>query len=130
MIAGLPGTGIGGLFYLISALWMPFRELGLTVMGRSSIQRWHTVVGQAGIAAGIVAGIVGVAWLLTLFLPHLGGEALSRISSGFGRLVGIHPFLLVLASLGALLAFVETLRLIFTGRPKLTQETSPRSPPR
>ena len=27
MTVGLPGAGIGGVFYLLCALWMPFREL-------------------------------------------------------------------------------------------------------
>ena len=39
--AGLPGTGLGGLFYLLLAFWMPFAELPRTLRGRSSRARWR-----------------------------------------------------------------------------------------
>ena len=64
MTAGLPGTGIGGLFYLISALFMPFRELVLTARGRSRLERWRSVASQTIIALGIILGIWLMGWAL------------------------------------------------------------------
>jgi hypothetical protein len=67
MTAGLPGTGIGGVFYLLSALVMPFSELAKTVRGRSSWSRWALVIRQFGMAVGIVTGM----WLLGVLLGFL-----------------------------------------------------------
>ena len=62
--AGLPGTGIGGLFYVLLALWMPVAELYATLRGRSSAERWRRVGSQFGIACGIVASVVGTVAVL------------------------------------------------------------------
>ena len=59
--AGLPGTGLGGLFYLALALWMPLAELPRTLRGRSSRARWRHVSTQFALACGIVASVAGTA---------------------------------------------------------------------
>jgi hypothetical protein len=64
MTVGLPGTGIGGFFYLISALVMPAHELIFLIRGRSSLARWKIVGRQTAIAMGIIAGIWGMGWLI------------------------------------------------------------------
>jgi len=63
MTAGLPGTGIGGVFYLLSALLMPIVEIVLTIRGKSSVARWMLVLRQ--LAMGFT--ILGTMWLLGLF---------------------------------------------------------------
>ena len=65
MNAGLPGTGIGGLFYVLLALLMPVRELYLTARGRSSRERWRLVLQQAAIALGIVASLAVTGWVFS-----------------------------------------------------------------
>jgi hypothetical protein len=57
MFAGLPGIGVGTLFFVLTALWMPFREVWLTLYGRSSRRRWRTVAVQAVFALGIVSSV-------------------------------------------------------------------------
>jgi hypothetical protein len=57
--AGLPGTGLGGLFYVFLALCMPLVELYATWQGRSSAARWRQVGTQFVLACGIVAAVVG-----------------------------------------------------------------------
>ena len=52
MTAGLPGTGIGGMFYLISALATPLWEAYLRVRGRRA-RGWGLVVAQTAIAGEI-----------------------------------------------------------------------------
>ena len=59
--AGLPGTGLGGLFYLLLAFWMPLAELPRTMRGQSSRARWRSVGAQFGLACGIVAAVAGTA---------------------------------------------------------------------
>jgi len=60
MNAGMPGTGLGGLFYVLLALAMPLLEVVRTVQGRSSAERWRLALTQAGIALGIVAAMAAV----------------------------------------------------------------------
>ena len=67
MTAGLPGTGIGGVFYLLSALLMPFVELVKTLRGQSSWPRWVLVIRQLAMASGIIAGM----WMLGIVLGLL-----------------------------------------------------------
>ena len=55
--AGLPGTGLGGLFYLLLAFWMPVAELVATVRGRSSLERWRLVGAQFALACAIAASV-------------------------------------------------------------------------
>ena len=43
MTVGIPGTGLGGLFYFLLVALMPFYELLLTLRGRSSLARWRRV---------------------------------------------------------------------------------------
>jgi hypothetical protein len=64
MNAGLPGTGIGGIFYLLSALWMPFHALHKTLRKKSQPQRGRLILSQVGLALGIIAGIWLTGWLL------------------------------------------------------------------
>jgi len=63
MTAGLPGTGIGGVFYLLSTLLMPIIEIIMTIRGKSSVARWMFVLRQLAMGATILGGM----WLLGLF---------------------------------------------------------------
>lgn len=57
MTAGLPGTGIGSLFYVLLTVWMPFRELVAVAQGRSSWARWRFIAWQWGMLASIIVSI-------------------------------------------------------------------------
>ena len=57
MTVGLPGVGLGGIFYLVSALTMPVRELVRTLRRESSRARWRLVARQWTLAAGIVVAM-------------------------------------------------------------------------
>lgn len=57
--AGLPGTGLGGLFYLLLALSMPLVELGRSAVGRSGPDRRRQAFQQFAMACGIVAAVAG-----------------------------------------------------------------------
>jgi hypothetical protein len=63
MSAGLPGLGLGGLFFVLSALLAPLPELRRTVAGRSSAAAWRQVGRQFAIALAMVAV---VAWMVPL----------------------------------------------------------------
>jgi hypothetical protein len=57
MSAGLPGFGLGGLFFIVCALLAPILELARTARGRSSRERWRTIGRHFALAVGMIAVI-------------------------------------------------------------------------
>jgi hypothetical protein len=55
--AGLPGLGLGGLFFILLALLAPFVELIRTTRGRSSVAAWRVVGRQFALALTMVAAV-------------------------------------------------------------------------
>lgn len=100
MTAGLPGTGLGGLFYLILSLLMPLRELYLTARGRSSRARWRFVLTQLAIALGIIAAMVASATLAV------------RVASADRAAGTLGPDVLALPALGSLAGLVWLLLVV------------------
>jgi hypothetical protein len=113
MTAGLPGTGIGGLYYLLLVFWMPCRELYLLARGRSSPQRWRAIGFYASMTAAIILTTYLEAWLI--------GQAVIRVATnlhlpipgnGQGyRLLATTTIFLSLGSLVGVLLGVHALRL-------------------
>lgn len=58
-MAGLPGTGLGGIFYILFLLWIAVLEVWVTVFKkRDRIEgRWREIVSLGGIAGAIVAAL-------------------------------------------------------------------------
>lgn len=128
MTAGLPGTGIGGVFYLLSALFMPIAEMVMTLRGESSAARWLLVLRQLTIAASIL----GAMWLLGLFAgivfdlymtaysteAPVNSEMLYAIQThivqtGFRvNIFHIAPVLMSIATLSAILTLTNVLRFL------------------
>ena len=79
MNPGLPGAGIGGLFYILSALWMTICELWRRRQGNVP-GRWPLVARQFGIAVGIIVAMSGAFWaldtvlMLQLVAAHAAGQ--------------------------------------------------------
>ena len=67
MTAGIPGTGIGGLFYLASALALPLRALSRR---RRKRPLGSVIAGQVAMASGVIAAMWATGWLLELALVH------------------------------------------------------------
>jgi len=65
MNIGLPGAGIGGLYYLICTAVMPVKELILTLKNPEHKYRSRLVITQFSIATGIVAGLILAFQLIT-----------------------------------------------------------------
>jgi Na+/H+ antiporter NhaD/arsenite permease-like protein len=55
MNVGLPGAGIGGIFYLLCALAMPDKEVFLTITRPRHKFRYRLVTRQLSIVIGIVS---------------------------------------------------------------------------
>jgi ribose/xylose/arabinose/galactoside ABC-type transport system permease subunit len=106
MIAGLPGTGIGGIFYLLLAVWMPVRESYLSLRKRAA-NRWKMVGQHVLLTIGIILGIWATGFVLGLILVPLLTPSInaSPLSINYLR---IAPFILTLG----VLVFVQLLLLL------------------
>ena len=112
MTPGVPGAGIGGLFYLASTLLLPFRSLKRRLRGQpdsvSSRQIWHNVA----MAGGVVAALWLVGWLLVFIVPD---EMVNKPAGGTVPLRTVLPvatFATGVATLLLVLGTVEVARLI------------------
>jgi hypothetical protein len=64
MTVGLPGTGIGGIFYLLLAVCMPIRESVRTLKGQTNLRRWSFIALQLLFVLGIAAAKWSELWVL------------------------------------------------------------------
>jgi hypothetical protein len=83
MTVGIPGTGLGGLFYFALVVMMPFRELVLTVRRRSSIARWRCVAFHLSILGGMLAVLWAEGWLLNRVLDLRAAVAAGGKGGGY-----------------------------------------------
>ena len=74
MNVGLPGVGLGGMFYLLSALLMPLHALAQRVRGATS-KRASFVLRQVALAVGIAGALWLTGWLLGLLLAGVSQAA-------------------------------------------------------
>lgn len=117
MSAGLPGIGIGGLFFVGCALLMPLVEASRLVRGLSDPVSRKLAVRQAGIALAILAGIGVVCWVLGLVV---------RSSVGLGALRGLGMTGILLATvLGSVRAFGPWLFLRHSRPPRVSAVSQP-----
>jgi len=122
MQAGLPGAGLGGLFYLASALLMPFRALSKK-WRQERDGRMAEVRQQVLIAAGVLGAIWLTGWMLGLILTRTGMVALSASRGPLSHLPGASSNIVRAATvmggfvtLVVVLLLVELARLIFSRR--------------
>ena len=116
MIMGIPGTGIGGLFYLFAALLMPIIELVQTARGRSSKSRWCEVGLQSGVALSIIFLTLASLELLWLLISYLPADLVAQTTGTGGQestnwVLRLPPLLIALPTLGAVLIALELLAL-------------------
>ncbi len=117
MIVGVPGTGIGGMFYLVSALALPLRQVVRRARHGATAIRWRVVAAQAVMAGGILAGM----WATGLLLGALlGTVARAHVAPGLvapsGNVLRTATFALSLGTLVVVLLGVELLRVCLHSR--------------
>jgi hypothetical protein len=126
MFAGLPGIGVGTLFYVLMALWMPIVEIRRLINGTSSVSQWRLIARQLLYACGIVATVMFaermLMWILgqskvAPFSPaaFLHGELGARA----GDSILAAPIAASILLLALVLLSVEVLRLIV--KPRIPQ---------
>jgi hypothetical protein len=122
MVAGLPGAGIGGLFYLITALLLPLRALWRWVRRMPVGTRPGAVATQVVMALAILAGIWGTGWLLgavvapDLARPPSATGFLRYLPGSSANVVRIAALMAGFGTLGMVLLGVEVARVLVRGR--------------
>jgi len=121
-MVGLPGTGLGGLFYGLLILWIILREGWFTLRGGSRASRWKAIAGFGGLLILILVALslqaVVIAWVLDshAFLAIVEGNTTSVELLTPGLTLGS---LLVLAGIFAAIHALR-LRLAWRRRNDLT----------
>lgn len=134
MTVGLPGAGIGGLFYILSALVMPLRELVRLARPRAArmtdarspgelVAQRRLAWRQGKIAIGIGCALWATGEALGRALVSTSGEAPGGIASvsGFHRVLPASAFVFTFGSLALVLLAVEIARLVHV--PRMTAPT-------
>ncbi len=124
MTAGLPGIGIGGIFYLVCACLMPVKEIINTLRGKTSKKRWALVGRQLGLVAAIMAGF----WLT----GRLMGITLAKVSARVGKgvpiqahnIFRIQPLVLSLVTLSFVIVSVGVCNWYLDRKPR--RKSSPK----
>jgi hypothetical protein len=122
MVAGIPGTGIGGLFYIILAFSMPLREAYLTVTGKgTSLKRWLQCFLQVVHGGGILGGLYGIGWVLAYILQliqvslvqhDIGKINFLQVAQGTSNLISGVTAYLAIVTLVTLVLVVELISLL------------------
>ena len=101
MTVGVPGAGIGGLFYLASALVLPLRAGVRAVRGEPVA--WGPVVRQWLLAVSVLVAIWFAGWLIGLWAaPELRLAAGRGIAATIMRSTGIMAGAMLYASVATL----------------------------
>ena len=111
MTAGLPGSGIGGFFYLIASFAIPLREIWLVARGDIDRARMRLAWRQFAVAVGIVTVVWMSGVLVNRLLPFSGGEA-GTAQAGLPGTTGAVSLLIALGILSGVLLLVEVLALL------------------
>ena len=117
MTVGLPGAGIGGLFYLVATLTLPFRHGWRTLRGQPTDVAVRDIVRALILALGILAGIWVAGWLLGVVMVRvpaaMGGAWHAPGQPGVARnAVRVAMLLAGFATLTVVLSAVEIARLV------------------
>jgi hypothetical protein len=122
MTVGAPGAGIGGLFYLASALVLPFRSLLRAWRGEQV--HWRSVMRQAGLALAVLAAIWLAGWVIGLWAgPGLVVTPRTGIVGHIVRSTGVLGTAMLYVSVGTLLLVLVLVQLaaLVVRRPSVTR---------
>jgi hypothetical protein len=117
MTVGLPGVGLGGVFYLVSALLMPIREAMRFGRARGRTpRRLSLVVWQFALAGGILGALWATGWVLGRLIaasPRATAAASMALRHGVaGNVLRTSALLLSLGTLAVVLMLVQVARLV------------------
>ena len=114
MNVGLPGVGLGGMFYLLSALLMPLHALAQRVRGATS-KRASYVLKPMALALGIAGALWLTGWLLGLLLAGVSPAVIAGLrpipATAAHNVLRAGTLVLSLGLLATILLLVEGARL-------------------
>lgn len=110
-MAGLPGTGLGGIFYILLIFWMIIRKLA----GAKGYSRWRRITPLGVMAAVIIMILWGEMWIVGRLVGRLPrfGDIVTFGAPVPGTLT-IVLALMPLLTLAALLSALHTARLLLS----------------
>jgi hypothetical protein len=121
MFAGLPGIGVGTLFYVLMALWMPVRELPRVFRGTSSVKTWKIILRQLFYAVSIIVTVMFAERVLMALLGVSQVKPFSPATWLYGELgtrasgsILAAPIMASVVLLALVLIAVELLRVVTT----------------
>jgi hypothetical protein len=103
MTPGVPGAGIGGLFYLASTLLLPFRSLVRRLRGQPDSLGAREAIHSLAIASSVVAGLWLTGWVLALMVPDEILRSVSTSAGGAARIRTVLPVATFATAVGTLL---------------------------
>ena len=109
MTVGLPGAGIGGLFYLASTLMLPVRSLVRRFRGRPDDLTWRRQAYIVLLALGIIGSLWLAGWLLAFVAPArmLASSSVGASVVGSRSVIPLATFGIGAATLAIVLIAVE-----------------------
>ena len=118
MTVGLPGAGIGGLFYLASTLLLPVRSIVRRLRGHPDDSPRRRQAHIVLLAFGIVASLWMAGWLLAFVVPDRMLGASSGVASAVASrtVIPLATFGIGVGTLAMVLIAVEIARLAHTRR--------------
>ena len=124
---GLPGTGLGGIFYVLLVAWMAIREAWLSLRAASHSSRWKKIASLTSLAAAILAALWVEGWILSQFLtanPSIGQSVQAALRKQMA-MVSLMPVLSAapFVVLAALFVAVHILKQFFRWRSKVAEST-------
>ncbi len=115
IIAGLPGTGIGGIFYLFIALWMPANEVINNIRGCSNSENRHLVKKYLFLTSCVILAVIATGWLAgwlaILILFGIRGANNIGNAAQVENFLQIAPTILTSLTLSAVILSMHGLRL-------------------
>lgn len=106
MSAGIPGLGLGGLFFIFSALLAPLRQLWRSFKGQSEPGEWRMVGRQFAQAVAMVVAVD-----LSFRLVFLALAAVGIADARTATATAVIPLTLVGLTTGLLVAVLGTAKL-------------------
>ena len=135
MFAGLPGIGVGTLFYVLMALWMPVREIPRVFRGTSSLDNWKLILRQLFYASGIIVTVMAAEKTMLWALGDRNVKPLSpatwvhsELGAHAGGSIFAAPIIASLLLLAGVLLVVQVLRFAAARRAP-HRDTASDSPP-
>jgi hypothetical protein len=69
-MVGLPGTGLGGVFYVGLTFWMLLREVANAALMRKNLNRWQPIVRLTSISLLIITALFIESYLIRNFIAE------------------------------------------------------------